>query len=65
MMGMLHFHPAHNEFLAVCDALRDVDLFNLGVLLEDRDGGLPSLIKFEDKETLLRQRREKTDQEAE
>ena len=33
--------------------------------MEDRDGDLPSLIKFEDKETLLRHRREKVEQESE
>lgn len=55
----------HKEFLIACDSLRDVDLPDLGVLLEDREGGLASLIKLEDKETILRQKREKSDIELE
>jgi cysteinyl-tRNA synthetase len=34
------------DILALCDLLRDVELADLGVLLEDRDPPLPALIKL-------------------
>lgn len=43
------------EILNICDTLRDDVLPNLGVRLEDRDGGAVS-IKLVDRETLLRER---------
>ncbi len=33
------------EILQLCDRVRDVDLWNLGVYLEDRDGDQPALIR--------------------
>lgn len=29
----------HNELLALCDRLRDEDMVELGVMLDDREGG--------------------------
>jgi len=46
------------EILALCDKLRDDDLPELGVRLEDREGA-KSLIKLDDKATLLREKEEK------
>ncbi|KAI9327242.1 tRNA synthetases class I (C) catalytic domain-containing protein [Zopfochytrium polystomum] len=46
------------EFLAACDRLRDVDLVMLNVSLDDRDDGR-ALVKFVDKEVILRQQAEK------
>nr|KAJ3422186.1 hypothetical protein HK105_000825 [Polyrhizophydium stewartii] len=52
------------EFLALCDRLRDEDLADLGVLLEDKEGG-KALVKLVDRETILRQRQEKIAKEQE
>lgn len=52
-----------SEILTMCDALRDDVLPNLGVRLEDRDGGAVS-IKLVDRETLLRERDAKKQAEA-
>jgi len=38
------------EILQLCDRVRDVDLWNLGVYLEDRDGDQPALIRLVAKE---------------
>lgn len=54
----------HNEFLQECDRVRDVDLVELGVVLDDREGGA-ALVKFVDRERLLRERNEKDLREAE
>jgi cysteinyl-tRNA synthetase len=40
----------------LCDELRDDVLPNLGVRLEDRTKGQPSLWKYEDREVLLKER---------
>lgn len=45
------------DILALCDRVRDVDLFDLGVYFEDREG-LPALVRPVTKE-LLQQREEK------
>lgn len=52
-----------SDILTICDALRDDVLPNLGVRLEDRDGGAVS-IKLVDRETLLRERDAKKQAEA-
>ena len=57
--------PAKKEILTLCDQIRDVDLTNLGVYLDDRPDGQPSLIKFVPKEELLAQREEKARKEEE
>ncbi|ANB13487.1 cysteine--tRNA ligase [Sugiyamaella lignohabitans] len=52
----------HGEFLATTDSLRDKELLDLGVLLDDRADGQHALIKFLDeaeKDELLRQREDK------
>lgn len=56
---------AKKEILSLCDTIRDVDLTNLGVYLDDRPDGQPSLIKFVPKEELLAQREEKAKREEE
>lgn len=56
---------AKKEILSLCDTIRDVDLTNLGVYLDDRPDGQPSLIKFVPKEELLAQRAEKAKKEEE
>lgn len=53
------------DILKLCDQLRDEVLPNLGVRLEDREGGAASAIKLVDKETLLREREAKKAIEAE
>lgn len=52
------------DILKVCDNLRDEILPNIGVRLEDREGG-PSAVKLVDKTTLLRERELKKAQELE
>ncbi|KAJ5586118.1 hypothetical protein N7450_005905 [Penicillium hetheringtonii] len=66
---------AGKEVLALCDRVRDIDLFDLGVYLEDRDN-LPALVRpvtremiqaKEEKETRARQKqleKQKREQEA-
>jgi cysteinyl-tRNA synthetase len=51
--------------LALCDIVRDVDLTDLGVYLDDRPAGQPSLIKFVPKAELLAAREEKLARERE
>ncbi|KAK7206418.1 tRNA synthetases class I (C) catalytic domain-containing protein [Myxozyma melibiosi] len=46
-------------FLTASDRVRNEDLLDLGVALDDRDGDLPALVKFVDKAELARQRAEK------
>lgn len=53
---------AVGEILNLCDDVRDNILPNLGVRLEDHEGQ-ESVIKFVDKETLLKEREEKLKQE--
>ena len=52
------------KILELCDELRDEQLPNLGVRLEDKEGG-PSAIKLMSKEALLKEREQKKAQEAE
>lgn len=52
------------EILKLCDQLRDDTLPNLGVRLEDRDGAA-SAVKLVDRETLLKERETKRQQEFE
>ncbi|KAG6040322.1 hypothetical protein E4U41_000919 [Claviceps citrina] len=51
--------------LSLTDRIRDVDLTNLGVYLDDRPDGQPSLIKFIPAAELIRAREEKAAREAE
>ncbi|KAG6216310.1 hypothetical protein E4U34_005195 [Claviceps purpurea] len=51
--------------LTMTDRIRDADLTNLGVYLDDRPDGQPSLIKFIPAEELIRAREEKAAREAE
>ena len=46
------------ELFRVCDELRDNDLFNMGIILEDREN-IPSLVKLVDNVSLLRIREER------
>jgi len=48
-------NASKQELLALCDQLRDDVLPELGVRLEDREGGA-ALIKLDDRETLLKER---------
>jgi len=52
----------HKEILMLCDKLRDEDLVDLGVSLDDRDDGV-ALVKLVDRETLIKQREEKLEKE--
>jgi cysteinyl-tRNA synthetase len=54
----------HDVFLKLTDKLRDEDLVALDVLLDDREDG-NALVKFVDKEILIREREEKKMKEAE
>lgn len=49
------------DVLKLCDRLRDVDLIDLGVKLEDKEicGLIKTTIKFVDKETLMKEKQEK------
>lgn len=51
--------------LALTDRIRDADLTNLGVYLDDRPDNLPSLIKFVPAAELIAAREEKAAREAE
>ncbi|KAI8586228.1 tRNA synthetases class I (C) catalytic domain-containing protein [Geranomyces variabilis] len=53
----------HKELLKLCDRLRDEDLVELGVVLDDRDDG-KALVKLVNKETLIKQRDEKRQRES-
>ncbi|KAJ3213783.1 hypothetical protein HDU67_002440 [Dinochytrium kinnereticum] len=48
------------EYLKITDHLRDEDLVDLNVALDDRDDGR-ALVKFVDREVILKQRQEKKD----
>ncbi|KAJ9057492.1 cysteinyl-tRNA synthetase, variant 3 [Entomophthora muscae] len=52
------------EILAACDRLRDQELADLGVLLDDREDGR-ALVKLVDKEELIRERDAKLQREEE
>ncbi|CAG8805122.1 24719_t:CDS:10, partial [Cetraspora pellucida] len=54
----------HGEFLALSDKLRDIDLVNLGVSLDDQEDG-KALIKFVDKDVLIKAREAKLQLQAE
>ncbi|KAK0103189.1 hypothetical protein ONS95_014985 [Cadophora gregata] len=53
------------EILVLSDQIRDNDLTNLGVYLDDRSDGQSALIKFIPKEELLAQKEEKAAKERE
>jgi len=53
------------QILSLSDQIRDIDLTNLGVYLDDRPDGQGSLIKFIPKEELIAQREEKAAKERE
>jgi cysteinyl-tRNA synthetase len=57
--------PSKKAILSLSDRIRDQDLTNLGVYLDDRTDGQPSLIKFVPKEELMAQREEKASKERE
>ncbi|KAI9598027.1 hypothetical protein BDF19DRAFT_262365 [Syncephalis fuscata] len=54
----------HKQLLELCDRLRDEDLVELGVMLDDREGG-KALVKLVDREELVRERDEKRRREEE
>jgi len=47
------------EILALCDRLRDAELADLGVSLDDRDASRPALVKFVPAEEIRAQREQK------
>ena len=55
-------HTLSQEILQLCDRVRDVDLWDLGVYLEDRDADQPALIRPVTKELRV-SRMEKEDRE--
>jgi cysteinyl-tRNA synthetase len=57
--------PSKKEILALSDRIRDEDLTNLSVYLDDRPDGQPSLVKFVPKADLIAQREEKAAKERE
>lgn len=57
--------PSKKQVLFLSDRIRDEDLTNLGVYLDDRPDGQPSLIKFVPKADLIAQREEKAAKERE
>ena len=57
--------PSKKPILALSDQIRDTDLTNLGVYLDDRGDDQGALIKFVPKEELLAQREEKAAKERE
>lgn len=57
--------PAKKAILTLSDQIRDEDLFNLGVYLDDRSIDQGALIKFVPKSELLAQREEKASKERE
>jgi cysteinyl-tRNA synthetase len=57
--------PSKKQILALSDRIRDDDLTNLGVYLDDRGEDQGALIKFVPKEELLAQREEKAAKEQE
>ncbi|CAO3675721.1 unnamed protein product [Umbelopsis ramanniana] len=62
--GFAKEQKTHTEFLALSDKLRDDELVELGVLLDDQEDGT-ALIKFVDKNELIKQREIKRAREAE
>ncbi|KAJ8099768.1 tRNA synthetases class I (C) catalytic domain-containing protein [Lipomyces tetrasporus] len=54
----------YSEILQASDRVRDEDLFELGVSLDDREGSQGALIKFVDKAELLAQKAEKQAKES-
>jgi cysteinyl-tRNA synthetase len=57
--------PSKKQILSLSDRIRDEDLTNLGVYLDDRPDGQPSLVKFVPKVDLIAQREEKAAKERE
>jgi cysteinyl-tRNA synthetase len=57
--------PAKKQILSLSDQIRDTDLTNLGVCLDDRPDDQGALIKFIPKEELLAQKEEKAAKERE
>lgn len=57
--------PSKKEILAMSDQIRDEDLTNLGVYLDDRSDGQAALIKFIPKAELLAAKEEKASKERE
>ncbi len=57
--------PSKKQILALSDQIRDNDLTNLGVYLDDRSDDQGALIKFVPKEELLAQKEEKAAKERE
>ncbi|XP_048585509.1 cysteine--tRNA ligase, cytoplasmic-like isoform X2 [Nematostella vectensis] len=52
------------RILKACDDLRDNKLVDVGVLLEDQEGDQKAVIKFVDRETLLKERQQKLEEQA-
>jgi len=50
------------KILKLCDEVRDNRLIELGVKLEDQEGGLAPVVKLVDKETLLKEKQQKLDE---
>ncbi|KAL2067597.1 hypothetical protein VTL71DRAFT_2022 [Oculimacula yallundae] len=57
--------PSKKEILTLSDQIRDIDLTNLGVYLDDRTDGQSALIKFIPTSELLAQKEEKAAKERE
>lgn len=57
--------PSKKQILSLSDQIRDVDLTNLGVYLDDRSEGQAALIKFIPKAELLAAKEEKASKERE
>ncbi|ODQ67928.1 cysteinyl-tRNA synthetase [Nadsonia fulvescens var. elongata DSM 6958] len=58
----------HSEFLKTCDQIRNIDLLNLGISLDDRANGQPALVKIlneSEKNELIQQQKEKEQREQE
>ena len=55
---LAHSKADLKDFLILCDALRDEELIELGVSLEDREDG-KALVKLMDKDSLIKEREEK------
>lgn len=50
------------KILKLCDDIRDDKLVELGVKLEDQEGGLAAVVKLVDKETLLKEKQQKLEE---
>jgi cysteinyl-tRNA synthetase len=57
--------PSGKQIISLSDRIRDEDLTNLGVYLDDRPDGQPSLVKFVPRADLIAQREEKAAKERE